>query len=132
MYRVLWTHNIAGESPRAVWYNLSPCLHHTPDFEHNFSEIFKDKDPVSNVLLADLDDNGFDEIYIITTSAGSGSCGNVLGFASNKDKSLSMIHFPEIQESDPNFKGYMGHDAFTIEDRKTEGLSYSAPPSKVC
>ena len=41
-----------------------------------------------------------------------------LAFASNKDKSLSMIHFPEIQTGDENFDGYMGHDTFTIEDRK--------------
>ena len=62
--------------------------------------------------------SGFDEIYIITTSAGSGSYGAVLGFASNKDKSPSMINFPEIQERDNNFKGYMGHDTFKIEQRK--------------
>ena len=68
--------------------------------------------------MADLDGNGFDEIYIITISAGSGSYGTVLGFASNKDKSLSMIHFPEMQAGDENFEGYMGHDAFTIVGRK--------------
>jgi hypothetical protein len=68
--------------------------------------------------LADLDGNGFDEIYIITKSAGSGSYGSVLGFASNKDKSLSMINFPEIREGDAHFQGYMGHDAFRIEGQK--------------
>jgi hypothetical protein len=41
-----------------------------------------------------------------------------LGFASNKDKSLSMINFPEVQEGNINFKGYLGHDTFKIEDRK--------------
>jgi hypothetical protein len=49
---------------------------------------------------------------------GSGSHGTVLGFASNKDKSLSMINFPEIQKGDENFEGYMGHDTFKIEDQK--------------
>jgi len=90
----------------------------TKDFEHNYSEIYQDRDPISDVFIADLDGNGFDEIYIITTSAGSGSYGTVLGFASNKDKSLSMINFPEIQEGDENFEGYMGHDTFKIEDQK--------------
>ena len=90
----------------------------TEGFEHNFGEVFEDKDPVSDVFLADLDDNGFDEIYIITTAAGSGSYGGVLGFASNKDKSLSMINFPEMREGDPDFEGYMGHDSFKIEDQK--------------
>ena len=86
--------------------------------EHNYQEIYQDRDPISHVLLADLDGNGFDEIYIITTSAGSGSYGTVLGFASNKDKSLSMINFPGIQKGDEDFEGYMGHDTFKIEDQK--------------
>jgi hypothetical protein len=90
----------------------------TKDFEHNYPEIYEDRDPISDVFVADLDGNGFDEIYIITTSVGSGSYGKVLGFASNKDKSLSMINFPEIQEGDRNFEGYMGHDTFKIENQK--------------
>jgi hypothetical protein len=90
----------------------------TKDFEHNYREIYRDRDPISEVFVADLDGNGFDEIYIFMTSAGSGSYGTVLGFASNKDKSLLMINFPEMQERDDNFKGYMGHDTFKIEDQK--------------
>jgi len=90
----------------------------TKDFEHNYLEIYEDSDPISDVFVADLDGSGFDEIYIITTSAGSGSYGTVLGFASNKDKSLSMINFPEIQEGDSNFEGYLGHDTFKIENQK--------------
>lgn len=87
-------------------------------FENNFKEVFEDRDPISDVFVADLDGNGFDEIYIVTTAAGSGSYGSVLGFASNNDKSLSMIHLPEIRQGDVNFDGYMGHDTFTIEGRK--------------
>jgi len=90
----------------------------TKDFEYNYPEIYPDRDPISEVFVADLDGNGFDEIYIITTSAGSGSYGTVLGFASNKDKSLSMVNLPGIQEGDKNFEGYMGHDTFKIEDQK--------------
>ncbi|MGD9041873.1 MAG: hypothetical protein PVH82_19685, partial [Desulfobacteraceae bacterium] len=78
----------------------------------------EDRDPISDVFVADLDGNGFDEIYIITTSAGSGSYGTVLGFASNKDKSLSMINFPEMRKGDDYFEGYMGHDTFKIEDQR--------------
>jgi hypothetical protein len=90
----------------------------TEGFEHNYGEVFEDRDPISDVFTADLDGNGFDEIYIVTTAAGSGSYGTILGFASNKDKSLSMIHFPEVREGDETFEGYMGHDTFTIEGRK--------------
>ena len=98
--------------------SLSTIEISTKDFEHNYSEIYQDRDPISDVFVADLDGNGFDEIYIITTSAGSGSYGTVLGFSSNMDKSLSMINFPEIQKKDKNFEGYMGHDTFKIEDQK--------------
>ena len=108
---------IVSES-HPVGQSLSTIEITTKDFEHNDAKIYEDRDPISDVFVADLDGNGFDEIYIVTTSAGSGSYGTVLGFASNKDKSLSMIHFPEIREGDKNFEGYMGHDTFKIEDRK--------------
>lgn len=101
-----------------VGQSLSTIEISTKDFEHNFPETYEDTDPISEVFIADLDGNGFDEIYIVTTSAGSGSYGKVMGFASNKDKSLSMINFPDIQEDDKLFEGYMGHDIFTIEDQK--------------
>ncbi len=80
---------------------------------------FIDVDPINTVLLADLDGNGYDEIYIITLNAGSGSYGNVIGVASNKDKSLSMITFPEVTESDMKkggkFQDYVGHDVYEIK-----------------
>ncbi len=98
--------------------SLSTIKIGTRGFENDYAEVFEDRDPISDVFVADLDGNGFDEIYIITTSAGSGSYGTVLGFASNRDKSLSMINFPEIREGDENFEGYMGHDTFKIEDQK--------------
>jgi len=101
-----------------VGQSLNTIQISTKDFEHNYPEIYKDRDSISDVFLADLDGNGFDEIYIITTSAGSGSYGTVLGFASNKDKSLSVINFPEIQKGGENFEGYMGHDTFKIENQK--------------
>jgi hypothetical protein len=100
-----------------VGRSLSTIEISTKGFEHNYAETYEDRDPISDVLVADLDGNGFDEIYIITTSAGSGSYGTVLGFASNKDKSLSRIHFPD-QEEGEKFEGYMGHDTFKIEDQK--------------
>lgn len=87
----------------------------TRDFEHNRPETFADRDPISGVFVADLDRNGFDEIYIITASSGSGSYGDVLGFASNKDRSLSMVNFPRPEEGDGRFRGYMGHDGFAID-----------------
>ena len=101
-----------------VGLSLSDISIKSSGFEHNISETIKDSDPIKGVYVADLDDNGFDEFYIITISSGSGSYGNVIGFASNNDKSLSMMHFPGISEEDEPFAGYMGHDNFKIADKK--------------
>lgn len=103
-----------------------------------------DKDPVFKVFNADLDGNGFDELYVITTAAGSGSYGNVHGFASNKDKSLSMVYLPELADKDlekgGQFEGYQGHDLFEIKgkqlvrtfpvDKKTRKIIYELKQSE--
>jgi hypothetical protein len=116
-YRTKTGKTIIVSETHPVGRGLSTIEIRTKGFEHNHGEVYADRDPISDVFVSDLDGNGFDEIYIITTSAGSGSYGKVLGFASNQDKSLSMIHFPEVHKGDEHFEGYMGHDTFTIEDQ---------------
>ena len=108
--------SIVIQESHPVGQSLSKISIESKGFEHNFSEIFSDQDPISSVLVADLDGNGFDEFYIVTVSSGSGSYAAVLALASNRDKSVSMIQFPEITEGDEVFAGYMGHDMFTISD----------------
>ena len=80
--------------------------------------MMQDIDPVFKTFPADLDRNDFGEIYVITQSAGSGSYGNVYGFASNKDRSISMVYLPEVSEGQKKkggpFEGYEGHDLFEI------------------
>lgn len=81
---------------------------------------FTDIDPVSTMVVGDLDKNGFDELYMISTSVGSGSYGTINGVSSNKDKSLSLIFVPEMDENDKKpgklFDGYEGHDEYAIEN----------------
>ncbi len=108
--------SILIQESHPVGQSLSDISIESEGFEHNFSEVFSDQDPISSVLVADLDGNGFDEFYIVTVSSGSGSYGAVIALASNRDKSLSMIQFPEIREGDEVYAGYMGHDTFTISD----------------
>ena len=96
--------------------SLSNILVESKGFAHNISENFEDHDPIQEILVGDLDENGFDEFYIVTVSSGSGSYAGLLAFASNKDKSLSLIHFPDIQEGDERFTGYLGHDTFGFAD----------------
>ena len=117
-YRTKTGKTIVVSQTHPVGRSLATIEVRTEGFEHHYREVFEDRDPVSDVLVADLDGNGFDEIYILTTAAGSGSYGSVLGFASNKDKSLSRIHFPEMKEGDENFEGYLGHDTYRIEGQR--------------
>lgn len=73
-------------------------------------------DPVDQVFVTDLDGNGYEEFLIVTRSVGSGSYASLYGFASNNDKSVSMIHVPELIATDfepgGHFEGFMGHNKF--------------------
>jgi hypothetical protein len=69
---------------------------------------------VTNAEIEDLNSDGFPELLIYTTSAGSGSYGNVIGYSVNAGKSISDISFPQISDNPKANKGYMGHDEFAI------------------
>jgi len=77
-------------------------------------------DPVEKVFLADLDGDGFEELYLVTRSAGSGSYATVYGLASNKDKSATLIHVPALAEKDFRqgafFAGFGGHNTIDLRD----------------
>lgn len=80
---------------------------------------FLESEPFNSAFLADLNNDGFEEIYIITKSSGSGSYLNIHAVSSNSDKSYSLITVQPINEKDTqpgkNFEGYMGHDNITVE-----------------
>jgi len=79
-----------------------------------------EKDPVSSTFLADINQDGFEELYIATTSAGADNAGNIYGFASNNDKSISPILLPPLTEADRQkgglFEGYQGSDDFYADN----------------
>lgn len=90
-----------------------------------FSEVNEvvnlgEMDPVEKVFLADLNRDGFEELYLVTRSAGSGSYAVVYGIASNKDKSATPIHVPELTEKDFQkgafFTGFGGHNVIELEN----------------
>jgi hypothetical protein len=64
--------------------------------------------------LADLDGNGWPEIYVYVSSAGSGSYGSLVAYAVNNGKSLSPIYLPPMEQSPEVLGGYMGHDEFAV------------------
>lgn len=69
---------------------------------------------VTNAEIEDLNSDAFPEVLIYTTSAGSGSYGDVIGYSVNNGISLSRISFPNISENPKANEGYMGHDEFAI------------------
>jgi hypothetical protein len=93
---------------------------------------------VSGAEIGDLDGNGFPEVYVYVTSAGSGSYGTLVAYAVNKGKSMSPIFLPDLAEDAKASKGYMGHDEFAVLENAlgrrfpiyTEGDTNSQPTGK--
>ena len=83
---------------------------------------YTDVDPVKDIFLADINNDGFEELYIITEVAGSGGYAGIIGLSSNNDKSTSTITVPELVEDDMKagklFEGYQGHDKIYIENKQ--------------
>lgn len=100
--------------------SLNDLIVQTMGFDYNLNDTLTELDPLTDAFLADLDENGFQEIYLITISAGSGSYGSVIAFGSNRDISISPIYIYPANEKDQRigdlFQGYRGHDEFAIED----------------
>jgi hypothetical protein len=68
--------------------------------------------------LADLDANGWPEVYVYVSSAGSGSYGSLVAFAVNKGKSASPIYLPPMDQEPGASEGYQGHDEFRVVENR--------------
>jgi hypothetical protein len=73
---------------------------------------------VTGAEIADLDGNGWPEIYVYVTSAGSGSYGSLVAYAVNNGKSVSDIYLPPVSENPEVSTGYMGHDQFAVVENR--------------
>lgn len=69
---------------------------------------------VTNAEIGDLNSDTFPELFVYTTSEGSGSYGKAYGFSVNNGKSVSDITIPNVTDDPKLSKGYMGHDDFAI------------------
>lgn len=101
------------ESPNAGSINQVTVRAETA--ERNLGTMQAEADgTVTNVEVADLDANGFPEVYVYVNSAGSGSYGSLIAYASNRNLSLSDIYLPPLTDDTESAQGYMGHDAFAV------------------
>jgi len=67
---------------------------------------------ITRAFLADMDGDNSPELFIVLTSPGSGSYGDVLAYSTNGKKSLTPIVIEAPAKKD--LAGYMGHDAFEV------------------
>ncbi len=80
----------------------------------NSSMVVEIDGAVTAAEIADLDGNGWPEIYVYVNSAGSGTYGSLVAYAVNNGKSISDIYLPPISDDTVNSIGYMGHDEFAV------------------
>ena len=71
---------------------------------------------ITSVEIEDLNADGYPEIYIYVNSVGSGSYGSLIAYASNRNKSLSEIYLPSLEDNPEISRGYMGHDEFAVAE----------------
>ena len=81
------------------------------NFENKIPITLTEIDPINKIELYDIDNDGFDELFIFTTSAGSGSYGSIYAFTSNKGVGLKPIIVDDFI-----FDDYSGHDSFYFEN----------------
>lgn len=67
-----------------------------------------------NAETADLNTDGYPELFVYLQSEGSGSYGRLVGYSANGDKSVSQIYLPELSDDPEAGEGYMGHDEMAV------------------
>jgi hypothetical protein len=67
---------------------------------------------VTKAEIDDLDGDGAPELFVYTTSPGSGSHGTAYAWSTNGKKVLTDIFITPLAEKD--LAGYMGHDEFAV------------------
>ena len=101
------------ESPNDSSINPVTVRAQTPEGDLGPIEVEADG-AITGVEVADLNADGFPEIYVYVTSAGSGSYGSLIAYASNRNRSMSEIYLPPLEDDPDASKGYMGHDTFAV------------------
>ncbi len=75
---------------------------------------------VTGAEIADLNGEGFPEVYIYINANDANAKGILLAYASNKNISITPIHLPAITDDPKMALGYMGHDEFAVVENALE------------
>lgn len=73
---------------------------------------------VTGAEVADLNNDGYPEVYVYLNALDANRNGSVLAFASNKNLSLTPIFMPALSDSPKMTKGYQGQDEFAVVENK--------------
>ena len=75
---------------------------------------------VTGAEIADLNDDGFPEVYIYVNTSDVHANGSLVAFASNKNQSLTPIYMSPLSDDPVLMNGYIGHDEFAIVESSLE------------
>ena len=82
--------------------------------------FFEEIELIDTVLIGDINNDGFEELYIFTRGFFPGAYDHVFGITSVEDISYKEINFYDLKPSDviegAVFNGYQGQDVYTLEN----------------
>jgi hypothetical protein len=82
--------------------------------------FFEEIENIDTVIIADINNDGYEELYIFTRGFFPGAYDHVFGITSDEDKSYKEINFSDVKPSDVIaggvFDGYQGQDVYTLEN----------------
>lgn len=87
----------------------------------NQTLCFDKVSPFESALVADIDNNGFEELYVITRSTGKKKQAGIYGIVSVGGVKYKPIYIPEFDTSNGSsfsyLDGYKGNDSIYIKDK---------------
>ena len=82
--------------------------------------FFEEIELIDTVIIADINNDGFEEMYIFTKGFSPGAYDHVFGVTSDEDKSYKEINFYSVKPADVAERGFLngwqGQDVYTFEN----------------
>ena len=95
--------------------SINPVTVRALSGEDTFAEERMEADgTIAGVEVEDLNADGYPEVYIYVTSAGSGTYGSLIAYVLNRNRSISPISLPPLEDHADAARGYMGYYRFVV------------------